>query len=107
MVSYNQIAGHLLAAKDQNAAIILEVARSQLDYALDENKAVAYIKQIASELNFTQPLIVHGDHIQYTEKLFNQKALLKEEYEKVSGAGTFRESIDINEIDQLVLDREV
>jgi len=103
LVSYNQIEGHLLAAQDRNAGIIIEIARSQLGYALDENKSIAYIKEVAERLNFKNPLIVHGDHIQYSEKLFKQKAILKEVYEKIHGKGTFNEDIDINTIDIAIL----
>ncbi|NQU18923.1 class II fructose-bisphosphate aldolase, partial [bacterium] len=67
IISYSQIAGHLLAAKDQGAGIILEVARSQLDYALDEDKVIKYIREVVQTTGCNVPIIVHGDHIQYNQ----------------------------------------
>ncbi len=89
IVSYSQIRGHMLAAMQKRAALILEGARSQLfDYALDVDKMVSYIKEIAAEINCDIPIILHGDHIQYAEKFFTQKAVravLEDEYKKALG----------------------
>ncbi|MBL7108252.1 MAG: class II fructose-bisphosphate aldolase [Candidatus Cloacimonetes bacterium] len=103
IVSYNQIEGHLRAAMKQNAAIIFEVARSQLSYALDENKTTEYIKKIAKEIHCDVPIVLHGDHIQYGAKLFAQKAILKTEYEKIYGEKTFSDDIEIDSIDEEIL----
>ena len=103
IVSYNQIEGHLRAAMEQNAAIIFEVARSQLSYALNENKSTKYIKRIAKKINCDVPIVLHGDHIQYGAKLFAQKAILKDEYEKVLGKGSFSDDIDVDSIDEKIL----
>jgi fructose/tagatose bisphosphate aldolase len=104
IISFNQIAGHLMAAMSRNAGIILEVARSQLSYALDEIKTASYIKEIAQGLGFKNPLILHGDHTQYKEALFKQENILKEEYEKVKGQDTFSDDIDIESIDKAILE---
>ena len=76
VLSYNQIKGHLEAARDLNAAIIFETARSQLGYALNAEKAAEYILKVAKEVGFTGPIVLHGDHIQYSEDLFKQKKIL-------------------------------
>jgi fructose/tagatose bisphosphate aldolase/fructose-1,6-bisphosphatase/sedoheptulose 1,7-bisphosphatase-like protein len=104
VVAYNQIEGNIRAAMDENAALILEVARSQLDYALDENQVVRYVSEIVERTSCTIPIVVHGDHIQYTEALFNQRAILKAEYEKVHGQGTFTEDMKIDDIDVSILE---
>ena len=103
IVSANQIDGHLLAAEELNAALIAEVARSQLGYALNEAQAVAYIREAVRRTGATIPIVIHGDHIQYTESLFAQKKILAEEYEKVHGKKTFSEDIDIDSIDLSIL----
>ncbi|MFH1867705.1 MAG: class II fructose-bisphosphate aldolase, partial [Candidatus Omnitrophota bacterium] len=104
LVGYNQIEGHLNAATSEDAGIILEIARSQLDYAMDEKMALAFIRETAERIGYKNPLILHGDHIQYSEKLFKAKAILKEEYERVKGEGTFKDSIDIEDIDRVILE---
>ncbi len=103
VISYNQIEGHLLAAMDQNAVLILEVARSQLGYALDEKTAMKYIREVVKKTGCKVPIVIHGDHIQYGEKLFKAEAILKEEYEKVNGTGSFNKGIDVDTIDMSIL----
>ncbi len=103
IVSYNQIEGHLLAAMDQDAILILEVARSQLSYALDEKKVMQYIREVVEKTGCKIPIVVHGDHIQYSEGLFKQKAILKEEYEKVNSKGSFSEDVNIDTIDESIV----
>lgn len=103
VVSYNQIEGHIKAAIAQNAILVLEVARSQLGYALDENKTMEYIKKIIEKNNCNIPIVVHGDHIQYTTKLFNQKKILADIYEDKTGKH-FDENINIENIDREILE---
>jgi len=103
IVSYNQIGGHLRAAMENNAAIILEVARSQLGYALDEDQVIKYVRDTVKRLNCGIPIVIHGDHIQYTQKLFDQNTILKEEYERYYGKGSFKKDIDIDKIDASVI----
>ncbi|MCX5708743.1 MAG: 6-phosphofructokinase [Candidatus Omnitrophica bacterium] len=98
ILCYNQVEGTLKAAMATNSAVILEVARSQLGYALDEKTFIAYVKEVAEKLNCNIPIIIHGDHIQYTQDLFDQKALLKEEYEKIFGSGTYNDKMDIEAV---------
>lgn len=104
LVGYNQIEGHLKAAMKKDAGIILEIARSQLNYAMDEKTTLALIKETVERIGYKNPLVLHGDHIQYKEALFKAKAILKEEYEKVEGKGSFSDSIDIEEIDIKILE---
>lgn len=85
VVSYNQIEGHIRAAMKQNAILVLEIARSQLKYALDEIKAVRYIKEIMARADCRIPVVLHGDHIQYEQKLFDQKEILSEIYQAETG----------------------
>ncbi|MFA5356719.1 MAG: 6-phosphofructokinase, partial [Candidatus Omnitrophota bacterium] len=103
VLDYNQIEGHLRAAMKTNSAVILEAARSQLDYALDAETVVKYIKDFAKRLKCTVPIVVHGDHIQYTQDLFNQRALLKAEYEALKGAGSYNDKIALEDVPVEVL----
>ncbi|TAM40365.1 hypothetical protein EPN54_02715, partial [bacterium] len=105
IVSYSQIEGHMRAAMKLNAAIIFEVARSQLSYALDENTVVNYIKEIANRINCNIPIILHGDHIQYSEGLFKAKKILEGEYEKIHGKDSFKSVEDVNDIDTAMLEK--
>lgn len=105
LVSYNQVKGHILAAMENDSALIIEVARSQLGYALDEKKTIEYVKQAIEETGCSVPIVIHGDHIQYAEKNFKPYDLLKEEYEKVHGKGAFTKDIDIEDIDISILKR--
>jgi len=104
VVDYNQIEGHLRAAMERNCAIILEAARSQLGYALDEKKVVEYIKEVAKKLKCTVPIVVHGDHIQYTQDLFGQQAILKAAYEAAKGAGTYKADMKLEDVPLEVLE---
>ncbi|MFA6383871.1 MAG: 6-phosphofructokinase [Candidatus Omnitrophota bacterium] len=98
ILCYNQIEGTLKAAMATNSAVILEVARSQLGYALDEKTVVAYVKEVAEKIGCNIPIIIHGDHIQYTQDSFDQNALLKKEYEAIFGPNTYNDKIDIETI---------
>ena len=105
LVSYNQVKGHILAAMENDSALIIEVARSQLSYALDEKKTMEYVKQAIEETGCSVPIVIHGDHIQYEEKNFKPYDLLRKEYEKVHGAGSFTKDINIEDIDMSILER--
>lgn len=101
VVSYSQIEGHIRAAIKQNAMLILEVARSQLGYALDENTVMSYVREIVKKTGSTIPIIIHGDHIQYSE--VKPMAVLKKVYEAKNGEGSFKDVTDINAIDTAIL----
>ena len=101
VVSYNQIEGHIRAAIKQNAVLIFEVAKSQLGYALDENTVMSYVREIVKKTGSTVPIIVHGDHIQYSE--VKQMDVLKKTYEEVNGEGSFKAGMDVNKIDAAIL----
>jgi len=106
IVSYGQIEGHLLAAMDQNSIVLFEAARSQLtSYALPPATLARYIKEAVRRTGCTLPIVLHGDHMQYSEALFKPMVILKEEYEKVHGEGSFTDDIDIDGIDMAILDR--
>ena len=89
LVYFNMVEGLLRAAEENNAGIIVEVARSQLGYALNARQAVEYITEVANRIGITVPIVLHGDHIQYTEKLFKAKDILKQVYEEENGKGSF------------------
>lgn len=103
IVSYSEIEGHLLAAMENNSVIIFEVARSQMGYAIDEKKVVEYTREIMKKIGCNIPVVVHGDHIQYTQESFDQNALLKEAYEKQYGKDSFKASMDVNQIHTNIL----
>jgi len=103
IVSYSEIEGHLLAAMENNSIIIFEVARSQIGYAIDEKQVVEYTREIMKKIGCNIPVVVHGDHIQYTLESFDQNALLKEVYEKEYGKDSFTASMDVNKIDTNIL----
>ncbi|MBU1933221.1 MAG: class II fructose-bisphosphate aldolase [Candidatus Omnitrophica bacterium] len=98
LVCYNQLEGLILAAMDLNAILIIEVARSQLDYALDEVTVMKYIREIVKKTGCTIPIVVHGDHIQYTAKLFAQRAILEQKYDEVNGKGAFKATFGDREL---------
>jgi len=103
IVSYNEIEGHLRAAMANNSAIIFEVARSQIGYAIDEVKVAEYTLAIAKKIGCNIPIVLHGDHIQYGAELFEQATLLKDAYEAVNGKGSFKSSMNVNDIDEAIL----
>ncbi|MFH1868349.1 MAG: class II fructose-bisphosphate aldolase [Candidatus Omnitrophota bacterium] len=103
IISFNQIRGHLEAMKKNDALIILQQSLSQIKYAFNEKTAAAYIEEALGSLGIRNRVILHADHIQYSEKLFNVKAILKEEYEKVKGQGTYNENMSVNDIDWSIL----
>jgi len=103
IVSYNEIEGHLRAAMANNSAIIFEVARSQIGYAIDEVKVAEYTLAIAKKIGCNIPIVLHGDHIQYGQELFEQATLLKDAYEAVNGKGSFKTQINVNDIDKAIL----
>ena len=104
VLCYNQIEGDMRAAVAKNAIVFLEVARSQLGYAIDETKLVAYVKEIMKKPGLENvKVVLHGDHIQYTQEAFEQKAILKEAYEAVHGKGTFSGDIKIDDIELSIL----
>ncbi|HRZ14071.1 MAG TPA: phosphoenolpyruvate synthase [Candidatus Omnitrophota bacterium] len=103
ILSFAQIPGHSLAAYAQRAGMIVEVARSQMGYALSIAKVVNYLNEALTSLGLQIPMVLHVDHNQYAEDLFKQKDILKKEYEAVHGAGSFKADMPIDEIDEAVL----
>ena len=104
-VYFNMMEGLLRAAQENNSAVIIEVARSQLGYALNAGQVVDYIREVVEKTGVTIPIVLHGDHIQYTEKLFQVKEILKKEYEAEYGKGSYSAEISINDIDDEILDK--
>ncbi|MFH1847459.1 MAG: class II fructose-bisphosphate aldolase [Candidatus Omnitrophota bacterium] len=90
VLNRNQIKGHILAAMKLNSALILEVAGSQLKYALNEQQIMKYVREAMEELDCNIPVIVHGDHIQYAGKLYDQKAMLVNAYDGINEKGAFK-----------------
>ncbi|MBN1635215.1 MAG: class II fructose-bisphosphate aldolase, partial [Deltaproteobacteria bacterium] len=57
------IRGSLLAAQKANAAIIIEIARSESNYCLVNMWNIArYVDTLCNELGITVPVAVHADH---------------------------------------------
>ncbi|MBU0761434.1 MAG: class II fructose-bisphosphate aldolase [Candidatus Altiarchaeota archaeon] len=56
--------GIMLAAKELDAAVMFEIAKSEIGYTDQPPKEfVRNIEQIAQEVEFNQPYVIHGDHI--------------------------------------------
>ncbi|MDP8297862.1 MAG: class II fructose-bisphosphate aldolase, partial [Candidatus Orphnella occulta] len=98
IVSYSQIEGHLRIAQKLGAGIIFEVARSQLGYALDENKTVEYVTEVANRIGFSNPLILHGDHIQYSSSQPEEREVIEGIVERLIKAGFTSIAIDASTI---------
>ncbi|MCK5219192.1 triose-phosphate isomerase, partial [bacterium] len=103
-ISYSQLEGHVRAAMEANAILLVEVARSQLGYALDQDQVMADLRDIMQKTGCDIPIVVHGDHIQYAQK--EQKAVLqsvlkKEQaiYDKENGEGAFAQKTGIQDIE--------
>lgn len=89
-LSYGEILAHLQSAKELKAAIIIEIAKSQIGTALQSDMLVKYVKETAEEIGCDVPIVMHADHNQYGEDSFKQREILKGEYEKVKGKGSFK-----------------
>jgi fructose-bisphosphate aldolase class II len=60
--------GVMLAAKELDAAVIFEIAKSEVGYTAQPPKVfMDMILKTAEELEFNQPYVVHGDHITIKE----------------------------------------
>lgn len=56
--------GIMMAAKELDAAVMFEIAKSEIKYTGQSPKAfVDMIVKTAKELEFNQPYVIHGDHI--------------------------------------------
>jgi fructose-bisphosphate aldolase, class II len=61
--SYFVIRGALMAAQRANAAIIIEIAKSESDYcAINYWNLARYVDTLCNELGITVPVAVHADH---------------------------------------------
>jgi len=61
--NYFVLRGTLLAAQRANAAIILEIAKSESNYcAINMWNLARYVDTLANELEITVPLAIHADH---------------------------------------------
>jgi fructose-bisphosphate aldolase, class II len=61
--NYFVIRGALMAAQRANAAIIIEIAKSESDYcAINYWNLARYVDTLCNELNITVPVAVHADH---------------------------------------------
>jgi len=60
--------GVMMAAKELDAAVMFEIARSEIGYTAQNPKQfMDMITKTAEELEFNQPYAVHGDHITIKE----------------------------------------
>ena len=96
LVSYPQLEGTMKAAMVLNSILYIEDAGSQLVYALDAAKAMRTIREVKKKLGCTIPIVVHGDHIQYSE--VKQIVILKEAYDEKNGKGSFEKDFKIKDI---------
>ncbi|MBU4477992.1 MAG: fructose-bisphosphatase class II, partial [Candidatus Omnitrophica bacterium] len=91
VLTYAQLEGHIREAMASNSVLLIESARSQFaGTAIDENTLMKYIKEIVERLGCDIPIVVHGDHVQYTENIYKQKKVLELEYDKKHGDGSFK-----------------
>ena len=61
--NYFVIRGALMAAQRANAAIIIEIAKSESDYcAINYWNIARYVDTLCNELNINVPVAVHADH---------------------------------------------
>lgn len=78
--------GIMMAAKELDAAVMFEIAKSEIGYTGQSPKDFAdMIMKTAKELEFEQPYVIHGDHITIKENSPNAisegEKLIKEEIE--------------------------
>jgi len=60
--------GVMEAAKEADAAIIFEIAKSEIGYTDQSPEEYAnYVKEIADRIDFNTPYCIHGDHIAISE----------------------------------------
>lgn len=60
--------GVMEAAKEADAAIIFEIAKSEIGYTAQPPEEYAnYVKEIAHKIDFNTPYCIHGDHITIPE----------------------------------------
>ncbi|MBD3388196.1 MAG: class II fructose-bisphosphate aldolase [Candidatus Altiarchaeales archaeon] len=60
--------GIMMAAKELDAAVMFEIAKSEIGYTAQPPKAFYdMIVKTAEELEFNQPYVIHGDHITIKE----------------------------------------
>lgn len=76
--------GIMMAAKELDAALIFEIAKSEVGYTGQSPKAyMDMITETAQELEFNQPYVVHGDHITIKENtpeaIASAEKLIKDE----------------------------
>ena len=90
VLAYDEIEGHIREAWASNSVLLLESARSQFaGTAIDENKVMEYVKEIVERLGCDIPIVVHGDHVQYSGGLYDQKKILEQKYDAKHGKGAF------------------
>ncbi|MFH0862691.1 MAG: class II fructose-bisphosphate aldolase [Candidatus Altiarchaeota archaeon] len=60
----HSVRGIMMAAKEIDAAVLFEIAKSEIKYTGQNPRTfVDNILKIAKELKFSQPYVIHGDHI--------------------------------------------
>lgn len=91
--NYFVIRGALMAAQRANAAIIIEIAKSESDYcAINYWNIARYVDTLCNELNITVPVAVHADHygIKKPEDIESAKTVIP----SIFDAGITSTSID-------------
>lgn len=60
--------GIMKAAREMDAAIIFEIAKSEVGYTdQSPEEYISIVKSLAKEINFNTPYCIHGDHITISE----------------------------------------
>lgn len=87
--------GIMRAAKELNAAVLFEIAKSEVGYTgQSPQEFYDKITGIASELDFNTPYAIHGDHITIKENTLEDIAKAKELIEAEVAAGFTSYAID-------------
>jgi len=91
--NYFVIRGALMAAQRANAAIIIEIAKSESTYcAINYWNIARYVDTLCNELNITVPVAVHADH--YVIKTPEDIDTARTEIPSIFDAGITSTSID-------------
>jgi len=91
------IAGALLAAQKANAAIIIEIAKSESTYcAINFQNIASVVNTLCNTLNITIPVAIHADH--YTIKGAEDIEKAKVEIPKMFKAGMTSIAIDASHL---------
>ncbi|ODS42066.1 MAG: hypothetical protein MSIBF_01605 [Candidatus Altiarchaeales archaeon IMC4] len=91
----HSIRGIMEAAKEMDAAVLFEIAKSEVGYTDQQpDEFVRVIKQVAKEVDFDTPYCIHGDHITVSENTSEAIASAENLIKKEIAAGFTSYAID-------------